>query len=235
MAESRNGAQLRPVTIALPVAIGNQLVGSSVFVHQLGTKLFFVSCLHLFGGTGPIQVVTPAHGGNCNLQQVYPATSAPAAQAIVVAADPLADLVILMADLPNSQAPLPPPIAHSAGLVGVGTEVVVLGYPFAPLGSILETWTPCFVSALARRRISGEVQVEEIVLTAQAHPGSSGSAVVGKHDGVLYGIVRGSLAPPEVIRIGDIPIATDTSVTFGTSAHVVHDLIEVAVASATST
>ena len=78
------------------------------------------------------------------------------------------------------------------------------------------------------RQLAPGISVNELVLAHTSHPGSSGSAVVGKSDGVLYGIVRGTLAPPEVMKIGDIPIATDTSVTFASSAHYLQELIRVA-------
>lgn len=216
------------MTIALPIAVGGHLVGTAVFVARDGTRLLFASCLHLLGETGPIQIVTPPHGGNCRLPQTYPLDAAPAIEAVVGASDPFSDLAILIANAPEPQTPPPPVIVASAGLLPVGSEVVILGYPFAPLGSLLETWTSCFVSALAQRRIMDNIGLDEVVLTAQSHPGSSGSAVVGKRDGVLYGILRGALAPPEVLRIGDIPIATDTSVTFASSAHALTDLIAVA-------
>jgi len=213
------------MTIALPVAVSGRLVGSAVLVARSNEHLFFATCLHLFGEGTDIRIAVPPHGGNCTAAQPYPLTTTPALAASVVATDPFSDLAIV--HVPDSTASTPPMpnIVSAAGLVPVGTEVVVLGYPFAPIGSFLETWTPAFVTAIAKRHFNPSLSVDELVLSATAHPGSSGSAVVGKKDGILYGIVRGALAPPEALRIGDIPIATDTSVTFASSAHILHDLL----------
>jgi S1-C subfamily serine protease len=216
------------MTIALPIAVGGRLVGTGVLVDRAAENLFFATCLHLFGEGNDIRIAIPPHGGNCTATQPYPLAGTPALAASVVAIDPFSDIAILHTKEVSAMTPPMPPIATSSGLIPVGTEVVVLGYPFAPIGSFLETWTPSYVTAIAQRHITPVVMVDEIVLSATAHPGSSGSAVMGKKDGVLYGIVRGALAPPEVLRIGDIPIATDTSVTFATSAHVIHELLKTA-------
>lgn len=213
------------MTIALPVAVSGRLVGSAVLVARSGEHMFFATCLHLFGEGTDIRIAVPPHGGNCTTAQSYPLAGTPALAASVVATDPFSDLAIVHTADSTASTPPMPNIVSAAGLVSVGTEMVVLGYPFAPIGSFLETWTPAYVTAIAKRHFTPSLSVDELVLSATAHPGSSGSGVVGKKDGVLYGIVRGALAPPEVIRIGDIPIATDTSVTFASSAHTLHDLL----------
>ena len=66
----------------------------------------------------------------------------------------------------------------------------------------------------------------EFIISHQTHPGSSGSPLIRKSDGVVCGIVRGCLAPPGVISIGNMPIGTDTNVTYVTSAHIVPQLIK---------
>jgi hypothetical protein len=38
-------------------------------------------------------------------------------------------------------------------------------------------------------------------------------------------MLRGALAPPGVLSIGNISIGTDTTVTFATSAHLLHQLL----------
>ena len=212
----------------LPVAVNDRLVGSAVVVGLIDKHVLLATSLHLFGTGTKIQIAIPPHGGSLSQVQPYPLEHTPALEATVAAADPFADLAILSAEAPDATIPRLPVVATAPGLAPVGSEVVVLGYPFAPLGSLLETWVPCFVTALASRRIAPGVEVDELVLSAQAHPGVSGSAVVGKNDGTLYGVIRGALAPPEVLRIGEIPIATDTSVTFATSAHMLHDLLPIA-------
>jgi len=211
------------VTTVLPLAVDDRLVGSTLLLGIFEKRLFFATALHLVAGSR-IQIAIPPHGGNCQEPQVYPINGTPAMDATISATDPFTDLAILSASA-DANIPTTPKLAPSAGLIPVGTEVVVLGYPFAPLGSFLETWTPAHVTALARRQIAPGLEVDEIILSAVSHPGASGSAIVGRHDGIIYGLLRGALAPPEVIKIGEIPIATDTSVTYATSAHYIVELL----------
>jgi S1-C subfamily serine protease len=187
----------------------------------------FATALHLFGDGSVPGVAVPPHMGNCLQPQSYPVLHAPIMAAHLLAVDPIADLAILATDpQPNVQVPQIPTIVAGPPTMKPGTEVVVLGYPFAPIGSLLETWNPTYIIAIARRALTPSLFTDELVIGSQSHPGMSGAAVVGKNDGVLYGVLRGTLAPPETLRIGDIPIATDTSVTFATSAHLLHDLLD---------
>jgi len=213
------------MTIVLPLATNERLVGSAILVGVEANRPLFATALHLLGDSKDIRVAIPPHGGNLGQPQPYPLPQVSATAATVVAADPFSDIAILHGTETVGGNPTIPKFAASPRSLGVGSEIVVLGYPFAPIGSFLETWTPGWVTALAIRRLAPGVEVDELVLSNVSHPGSSGSAVVGKADGVLYGILRGALAPPEVLKIGDIPIATDTSVTFASSAHVLTELM----------
>lgn len=215
--------------IVFPATADQRPVGSAVLVGGHKQRLLFASALHLFGTGRALGLALPPHEGNVARPQVYPVLQAPIMAASILAADPFADLAILVSDpQPNITIAQQPIIASIPGGLAPGAEVVVLGYPFAPIGSLLETWMPSFVTALARRQLAPGVHTDELVLGLQSHPGMSGAAVVGKQDGVLYGILRGTLSPPEVMRIGDIPVATDTSVTFATSAHLLHGLLQAA-------
>jgi len=216
------------MSYVLPIATRDKLVGSAVVVGKHKENILLATALHLFGESDVIQVAIPPHGGNCMQQQAYPLLQTPALKAEILSTNPFADLAILSIKPDYGSIPLPK-IVHQPNLLDVGEEIIVLGYPFAPLGSMLETWTPGHVSALAKRIISIGFGIDELVLSNVSHPGSSGSAVVGKKDGILYGILRGTLSPPEVMRIGNIPIATDTSVTLVSSAHYLHELIENAI------
>lgn len=215
------------MTLVLPIASAGRLVGSAVLVAIEGGHPLFATALHLLGDSAQLQIALPPHGGNCQAVQAYPLTEMKALVGTVLATDPFADLAIVGSTDTVTALQLSS-IAASPTSIAVGTDVVVLGYPFAPLGSFLETWVPSTVSALALRNIAPGITVNEMVLAHTAHPGSSGSAVVGRNDGVLYGIVRGTLAPPEIMKIGDIPVATDTSVTFASSAHYLTELLVVA-------
>jgi S1-C subfamily serine protease len=229
--EQVNLEEQNPMTIALPVVVDRRLVGTAVLIHEEGNDLYFATCLHLFGIGENIAVAIPPHGGNCSAVQAYPITTVPTLPATIVASNPLADLAILLHTRMVANAPPSPvgPIVKAAHEATVGMDVAVLGYPFAPIGSMLETWTPSSVTAKASRVIGPGMTVEEIVLSMTSHPGSSGSAVVGRADGVLYGILRGTLAPPETLRIGEIAVGTDTSITYATSAHLLHELLSHAI------
>jgi S1-C subfamily serine protease len=215
------------MTFVLPVAVNSRPVGSAVLLEKHGEHILFATSLHLFGAGSKLQILLPPHAGNCRAVQTYPLAKVGTIDATIVSADHLADLAVLAGKSESGQAP-PARIAPSAGSLTPGDEVVVLGYPFAPLGSLLETWTPTYVTAIARRMVSTTVGIDELVLSMHSHVGSSGSAVVGAKDGVLHGIVRGALAPPEVIKIGDVPVGTDTSVMLAPSAHLLHDMLRLA-------
>lgn len=210
----------------LPATCDQRPVGSAVLVAAHKQRLLFASALHLFGDGRTIGLALPPHQGNLSMPQVYPVLQAPILGTQILAVDPFADLAILVSDpQPNFSVLQMPTIVATPGNLPVGSDVVVLGYPFAPIGSLLETWTPSVVTALARRQLARGIHTDELVLGLQSHPGMSGAAVVGKHDGMLHGILRGTLAPPEVLKIGNIPVMSDTSVTFATSAHLLHELL----------
>jgi hypothetical protein len=216
------------MALVFPVAAQERLVGSAVLLAQHGGHLLFCTALHIIGEFDDIRIAVPPHQGNCALPQTYPVLQAPALAAQIVANNPFADIVILAAEGETGPNTPLPGIATAPGQIAVGSDIVVLGYPYAPVGSFLETWTPGFVTALARRQVLEGLTVDELVLSNQAYPGLSGSAVVGRQDGIVYGILRGALSPPEVMRVGHIPIATDSSVTIATSGHYLHDMIRTA-------
>lgn len=216
------------MSYVFPVVVDDDLTGSAVAIAPTKENLYFGTALHCLGTTENIAIAIPPHGGDCTRRQSYPVEEVPTAEADVVVADQFADLALLSIPTENLQGGLPPQeINTTPDSLSVGDEVVVLGYPFAPLGSVLETWNPAHVTALGERKTAPGVAVDEMVLSVQSHPGMSGGAVVGKEDGTLQGIVRGSLAPPSVIKTaGNVSLGTDTSVTFATAAHQLMDLLE---------
>lgn len=216
------------MALVFPIAAREQLVGSAVLLAQHGNHLLFGTALHIIGEFDDIRVAIPPHQGNCAQPQTYPVFQAPALAAEVVATNPLADIVILAAEAQTGPNTPLPRIATAAGQVSVGSEIIVLGYPFAPVGSFLETWTSGCVVALARRQVLDGVAVDELVLSIQNQPGLAGSAVIGRHDGMVHGILRGPFSPPEVLRVGHIPIANDMSVVIATSGHYLHDMLRMA-------
>lgn len=216
------------MALVFPVAAQERLVGSAVLLAQHGNCLLFATSLHIIGEFDDVRIAVPPHQGNCALPQTYPVFQTPALAAQVVASNPFADLVILAAEAQTGPNTPLPRIASAPGQIAVGTEVIVLGYPFAPVGSFLQTWSPGVVVALARRQVLEGVTVDELVLSNQDQPGLSGSAVIGRHDGVVHGVLRGAFSPPEVMRVGHIPIATDMSVTIATSGYYLQELLRTA-------
>jgi len=216
------------MALVFPVAAREQLVGSAVLLAQHGSHLLFCTALHVIGEFDDIRIAVPPHQGNCALPQTYPLFQTPALAAQVVASNPFADIVILAAEAQTGPNTPLPRIATAPGQVTVGSDVIVLGYPYAPVGSFLETWSPGFVVALARRQVLDGVTVDELVLSNQNQLGLAGAAVIGRQDGIVHGIMRGAFSPPEVLRVGHIPIATDVSVTVATSGYYLHDLLRMA-------
>src|SRR5215208_6162512 len=216
------------MALVFPVAAKERLVGSAVLLSQHGNHLLFCTALHIVGEFDDIRIAVPPHQGNCALPQTYPVFQTPALAAQVVASNPFADVVILAAEAQTGPNTPLPRIATAPGQIAVGSDIVVLGYPFAPVGSFLETWSPGFVVALARRQVLEGVTVDELVLSIQGQPGLAGAAVIGRQDGIIHGILRGAFAPPEVMRVGHIPIASETSVTIATSGCYLHDMLRTA-------
>ena len=216
------------MALVFPVAAREQLVGSAVLLAQHGNHLLFCTALHIIGEFDDVRIAVPPHQGNCALPQTYPVFQTPALAAQIVASNAFADVVILAAEAQTGPNTPLPRIASAPGQIPVGSDVIVLGYPFAPVGSFLQTWSPGFVVALARRQVLEGVTVDELVLSIQDQPGLAGSAVIGRQDGIVHGILRGAFAPPEVKRVGHIPIATDISVTIASSGYYLHDLLRTA-------
>lgn len=216
------------MALVFPVAARERLVGSAVLLAQHGNQLLFGTALHIIGEFDDVRIAVPPHQGNCALPQSYPVFETPALAAQVVASNPFADLVILAAEAQTGPNTPLPRIATASGQIAVGSDIIVLGYPFAPVGSFLETWTPGSVIALARRQVLEGVTVDELVLSVRDHPGLAGAAVIGRHDGIVHGILRGAFSPPEIMRVGHIPVATELSVTIATSGFYLHDMLKTA-------
>jgi S1-C subfamily serine protease len=216
------------MALVFPVAAQERLVGSAVLVAQYGSHLLFCTALHIIGEFDDIRIAVPPHQGNCALPQAYPVYQTPALAAQVVATNPFADIAIIAAEAQTGPNTPLPRIASASGQIAVGSEIIVLGYPFAPVGSFLETWTPGHVVALARRQVIEGITVDELVLSIRDQPGLAGSAVIGRHDGLVHGIMRGAFSPPEVMRAGHIPIESHSAITIASSGHYLHDALRTA-------
>jgi S1-C subfamily serine protease len=200
------------------------LLGSGFIVTQKEDITAIVTTLHVIRSADKVVGIIPPHQGDLSRIQEYPVESFPGFDLEVVASNPFADIALLVTKtlkvtLPRMQ------FITSPFDVSIGESVFVIGYPYCLMGSMLETVVPSHVIALGKRRLPYETSIYELVLDYQAHPGSSGAAVIQRSDGKICGIVRGTLSPPEVISVGGIPIGTDTTITYAISAYYIQELI----------
>jgi S1-C subfamily serine protease len=215
------------LAIALPLVVGNQLVGTCFVAGQQDNQFALVTVLHLLGSGKSFQVGIPPHGGDLSQPQPYPISQIPTLKAKLALAEPFLDLAVLTFDNPKMSAPIPRFVNNTIE-IKTGDEVIVVGYPFSPIGSCLETATITRVSAIGKRIGPANCGRFELILPITAHPGSSGSPVVRRSDGFVCGVIRGCLAPPSVISAGNLPLGTDTSVTYATGVDQLPNLIKYA-------
>jgi|GEM_PF-5426218 len=209
------------MAIVLPLAANGILISSAVLVAFKDGYPIFVSTLHQIGNKSNFQIVIPPHNGQVTATQVYPIVGdIPALDVDLIKSDPIYDLSFFKGRTTELQAPIPNILANFND-VNVGEEMLILGYPYSTLGSTLETTEISHISAKGRRLFMNRISIDELIISHQTLQGSSGSAVIRRSDGILCGIIRGSLTPPNVISIGDIPIASDSSVTYCTFSSVI--------------
>src|SRR5215208_2545408 len=178
------------MALVFPVAAREQLVGSAVLLAQHGNHLLFCTALHIIGEYDDIRIAVPPHQGNCALPQTYPVYQTPALAAHIVASNPFADIVILAAEAETGPNTPLPRIATAPGQIAVGSDVVVLGYPFAPIGSFLQTWSPGSVVALARHQVIEGVTVDEVMRVGHIPVTTSSSFTVATSGHYLHEMLR---------------------------------------------
>jgi len=211
------------MSLVLPIAVADRMVGSGFVAGREGGRIAVATVLHILGNAQQnVQLIVPGHQGDCRKIQSYPVSTVPTIAATVACIDHFSDLAVLLCE---ATMPLAPEFVNSADELKIGEDVVVLGYPFDTIGSLLETWTPTAVTSLGRRMIAGGVGVREFTLDIQAHPGLSGSPVLRRADGVICGVVRGCLAHRIGISIGGVVPEQDTSITFAVSAHTIPEMV----------
>lgn len=212
------------MAIAIPIGNKERLFGTGFIAGGKDQTLIIVTTLHLLGNGYEFRIGLPPHLGDLSTPQKYPLQAITAFEAKLVLAEPIFDIAILTVTNSGIGAPIPRFIGSYTEMQ-VGDDVFIVGYPFAAIGSFLETVEPCHVSAIGNRLLGTNINRYEYVIAHQTHPGSSGSPVIRKSDGAVCGVVRGCLAPPGLISIGNLPLGTDTNVTYATSAHILPSLI----------
>lgn len=213
------------MAIVLPLASTDRLLSSAVLVGQKDNFPIFVSTLHQIGQYTEFKIGIPPHFGSISAIQEYPIDSVQAIDVDMIKADPIHDLAFFKGRTKGFNAPFPK-INIDFNDISVGDELLVIGYPYSTIGSFLETVSLTNVSAKGRRIFMNTIKVDEIIISHQTLQGSSGSAVVKRSDGSLCGIVKGTLAPPNVVSIGDIPLASDTNVTYVTFSSIINETLK---------
>ncbi|MBT0810141.1 trypsin-like peptidase domain-containing protein [Litoribacter ruber] len=215
---------IRDMAIVLPLASDDQLVSSAVLVSQKDGFPIFVSTLHQLGASTNYKIAIPPHLGDISASQRYPLQETAAIEIDLVKIDPAHDLAIFKGRTTDFRAAFPK-IHTQFNEISVGEELVVVGYPYSTLGSFLETAQITNVSAKGVRLFMDTLEIKELIISHQTLQGSSGSAVIRRSDGALCGILRGTLAPPSVVSIGNIPLASDTNVTYVTYSSILPNLL----------
>lgn len=215
-----------PLAIALPLVVGESLAGTCFAAARKGDLVALVTTAHQVANGTAYSVVVPGHMGDLAKPQSYPCNQLPTIPLHLSLVDYLYDIAILLMKLPATD-PLPiPRIVRSPNEVRIGEDVLTIGYPYSVIGSVLETVETSQISAIGNRVApSGSPRIE-LILARHSYVGSSGSPVVRKSDGTVCGVIRGCLAPPSLVAIGNIPLGSDSSVTYATSAHILPKLLQ---------
>ncbi len=201
------------MAIALPIGIDKRFVGTCFIADEYDGKLLFLTTLHQMGVGKEYIVGLPEHMGDMNKTQKYPTATVNYIITELLYTDPILDIAVLISKTKDLKSKIPNFISKSTDIF-VGESVIVAGYPYIGLGSMLETAEICNISAIGQRLFMGLYPVNELVISHQTLAGSSGSPVIKRSDGTICGMIRGCLAPPEVISIGNMPIGTDSNITY---------------------
>lgn len=201
------------LAISLPMIVDGKLVGTCFVAGNYKGRLIFLSTLHHLGRGLNFFVGVPPNNGDISVVQRYPISKIQTVMVDLIHSDPIKDVAVLIAQNTDITSPIPRFLDVENG-ISVGEEVLLLGYPYVSLGSILETAEVCHISALGQRLFMEKIPINEFIISHQTLVGSSGSPVIRRSDGVVCGMLRGCLAPPDVISIGNIPLGTDSNITY---------------------
>ena len=199
------------MTIALPLMVDDTPNSTCFVAGSCNGRILFATTLHQLGTAKKFDVAIPPHGGDFNARQIYPLERVQTVELDYVVSDHVLDLAIMVTKV--AQIPtLPPRFLGSGQSITIGEKLAVIGYPFAPIGSFLETVTSTTVSSLGLRVVAGIPFVREFTVNVLAHVGLSGSPVVRKSDGVICGVLRGCISPPPMMMTGSLPIGNDSTI-----------------------
>lgn len=213
------------MALTLPVAVDKKLVGTCFVGGSTEGFVLFITTLHHLGNGASIQIALPPNLGNISKPQTYPLKSVSTIDVEMVYSNPILDLAVLKAGTKALQAPTPN-FLQKYNEVKVGEDVMIVGYPYSTMNSFLETAEKCSISAIGNRVFMDTIEVKEFIVSHQTFQGSSGSPIIRRSSGEVCGIVRGCLAPPEVISIGDIPLGTDSNITYALNASIIPNILK---------
>lgn len=216
------------MAIALPIAVDEKLVGTCFIASHYKNRIIFLSTLHHLGYGLNFKVCIPPHGGDISVPQQYPLNGCNAIEVDLIYSDPINDIAVLISKT-EEQSTLCRPFLKRASDINIGDDLLMVGYPYVGLNSLLETAEKTHISALGQRLFMGNIKIEEFVISHQTYSGSSGSPVIRLSDGVICGMVRGCLALPEAISIGNMPLGTDSNITFVINSAIFEEVINQAI------
>lgn len=213
---------------AFPLIADGRLISTAFLCGNHRGRAYIATTLHQIGRAKQYSLAIPSNEGNVAAPQVYPVDGVPTIPLELCTCDPAVDLAVFRTAVPQP-VPVQVPEALPRGLsVGIGEPVFVVGYPFCPIGSLLQTLSVSHVSAFGRRVIGGIPLVNEYIIQLHSHTGMSGSPVVRKDDGSLFAIVRGCLSPPSMMSFGDLPVGSDSSIAYCVSTEHLWPLLDFA-------
>lgn len=210
------------MSIVLPLVCGQELSATCFVAGKKDGRTIFATTLHQIQMGSELSVGIPAHGGDISKQQFYPITTMPTQKVEVIYASPIHDLALLLSAFESVNSFRPFSVFSDSK---IGDEVCIVGYPYAPIGSALETAEYTKISAIGSRQFMGKMCVDELILHHMTHIGSSGSPVINCSNGKVCGMVRGCLAPPEIMKVGNIPLGADSSITYALSGEIINQAI----------
>lgn len=131
----------------------------------------------------------------------------------LIYSDPINDIAVLISNMEEQKNTMQTFFKKTSD-INIGDDLLMVGYPYVGLNSLLETGKKTHISALGQRLFMGNIKMEEFIISHQTYSGSSGSPVITISDGVICGRVRWGLTLPEAISIGNMPLGTDSNITF---------------------
>lgn len=164
---------------------GANLLGTCFGVG--GNRL--VTAAHVVGGSDQNLVVVVPRNNELTDYQDTTITQINSGSAQIERIDPVRDVCILTVKWVPGYFPL-----DAADSVGIGDQVVTLGFPHADAGRLVLTQQVAQVGARVLVGASG-LKLKHMILNLQARPGQSGGPVINPENGKVVAMLVGGFKP----------------------------------------